>query len=342
MPRPDTVRGVPLPVLFHHPASLAHDTGAHPEQAQRIVAIESALAARDWLGYERQTSPEATIAQLETIHPARHLDLIRRVCEEGGGHLDPDTVVSPGSWEAALHSAGGAVALVDALVGGTAPTGASLHRPPGHHAEPDRAMGFCLLANVGVAARHAIDAHGLERILVLDWDVHHGNGTQAIFYDDPRVLFCSIHQWPMWPGSGRPDEIGTGAGAGYTRNFPVPAGSGDALWCSLVEHVVTRLARTYRPQLVLISAGYDAHRDDPLAGCMVTDDGFATMAASVGAVAAQLGAPVGVVLEGGYDLAALAQGVTRTLDVLSAPPAAPDVEHHPFAERAGAGVVLPD
>ena len=325
-------------MLFHHPSSLRHDTGAHPEHAGRIVAIEEALAARDWLGHDVRTSPAATAAQLETVHPAAYLEGIERFCAQGGGALDPDTLVSAGSWEAALHSAGGAVALVDALLGGEARLGSSLHRPPGHHAEPARAMGFCLLANVAVAARHALDAYGLTRILVLDWDVHHGNGTHDVFYADPRVLFCSLHQWPMWPGTGAHEQTGKGLGEGYTLNLPMPAGSGDDLWCSMVEHLVGAVARTYRPQLILVSAGYDAHADDPLAGCTVSDDGFATMAASVGALAAELDVPVGVVLEGGYDVDALARGVVRTLETLGGPAELPDVPMHPLADRLLTGL----
>jgi len=325
-------------VLFHHPSSLRHDTGAHPEHAGRIVAIEEALAGRDWLGHDVRASPAATAAQLEAVHPAAYLEGIERFCAQGGGALDPDTIVSAGSWEAALHSAGGAVALVDALLGGEARLGSSLHRPPGHHAEPARAMGFCLLANVAVAARHALDAYGLTRILVLDWDVHHGNGTHDIFYADPRVLFCSLHQWPMWPGTGAHEQTGKGLGEGYTLNLPMPAGSGDDLWCSMVEHLVGAVARTYRPQLILVSAGYDAHADDPLAGCTVSDDGFATMSASVGALAAELDVPVGVVLEGGYDVDALARGVVRTLETLGGPAELPDVPLHPLADRLLTGL----
>ena len=329
---------MPPPVLFHHPASLAHDTGAHPEHAGRIVAIEEALAARAWLGQDVRLSPQADPAALQAVHPPAYLEAIERFCEAGGGALDPDTIVSAGSWTAALHSAGGAVAVVDALLGGDAALASSLHRPPGHHAEPARAMGFCLLSNVAIAARHAIDAYGLQRILVLDWDVHHGNGTQDIFYADPRVLFCSLHEWPMWPGTGAHEQTGRGPGEGYTLNLPMPAGSGDDLWCSMVEHLVSAVARAYRPELILVSAGYDAHRDDPLAGCDVTDDGFATMAASVGTLAAGLEVPVGVVLEGGYDVGALSRGVVRTLETLAGPATAPDVPLHPLTARLLTGL----
>jgi acetoin utilization deacetylase AcuC-like enzyme len=323
------------PVLFHHPSSLAHDPGPHPEQPARIVAIERALEARDWLGFERRESPTATREQLEAVHPPKLIDGIQALCASGGGMIDVDTIVSEGSWEAALHSAGGAAALVDALLSGGVRFGASIHRPPGHHAEIRRAMGFCLFNNVAVAARHARDAHGIGRVLILDWDVHHGNGTQDVFYATDEVLFASIHEWPLYPGTGAAGETGTAAGEGYTINMPVPAGSGDAAFCSLVEHVVVPAAREFGPGLILVSAGFDAHADDPLAGCLVTDAGYATMATSVRALADELGVPAGVVLEGGYALGALARGMTETLGALTAdgPVAAPDLPVHELAQR---------
>ncbi|MCW3022367.1 MAG: histone deacetylase [Conexibacter sp.] len=323
------------PVLFHHESSLRHDPGPHPEQPARITAIERALAARDWLGFERRESPLASRELLEAVHPARLINGIHELCVSGGGAIDADTVVSPGSWEAACHAAGGAAALVDALLGGEARLGASVHRPPGHHAEIRRSMGFCLFNNVAVAARRARDAHGVERVLILDWDVHHGNGTQDVFYATDEVLFASIHQSPLYPGTGAASETGTGDGAGTTVNLPVPPGTGDAAFGSLVEHVVVPLARRYAPGLILVSAGFDAHVRDPLAECTVTDAGYATMAASVRALADELDVPVGVVLEGGYDLGALATGMIATLEVLAGdgPVAAPELPVHELAER---------
>ena len=326
------------PVLLHHSSSLDHDPGPHPEQPARIVAIEQALAARDWLGFERRVSPPATRAQLEAVHPARLINGLQELCAAGGGAIDADTVVSPGSWDAALHAAGGAVAVVDALVGLPGAVDAprlavSVHRPPGHHAEVQRSMGFCLFNNVAVAARHARDAYGVRRALIVDWDVHHGNGTQDVFHGTDEVLFCSIHQSPLYPGTGAAGETGSGAGVGYTVNLPVPPGSGDDVFCSLVEHVVAPLARAYDPGLILVSAGFDAHLDDPLADGRVTDAGYGTMAASVRALADELGVPVGVVLEGGYDLGALARGLVATLEVLGAegPVSAPELAVHPLS-----------
>jgi acetoin utilization deacetylase AcuC-like enzyme len=251
--------------------------------------------------------------------------------------IDMDTIASPGSFVAALHAAGGATAMVDALLGSEgAPAAASLHRPPGHHAEPARAMGFCLFNNVAIAAQHALGEHGARRVMIVDWDVHHGNGTNAIFHERDDVLFCSIHQWPLYPGTGAASDIGRGSGAGFSVNLPVPGGSGDDVFLSHLEHVVVPLARSYEPDLLLISAGYDAHADDPLAGCLVTDAGYAGMAASLRSVADELGIPLGIVLEGGYDLGALARCVVATLEVAGAPdpPPAPQPALHPLAEHA--------
>jgi acetoin utilization deacetylase AcuC-like enzyme len=320
------------PVLLHHRSSLDHDPGPHPEQPARIVAIESALAARDWLGFERRESPEATRAQLGAVHPARLINGVHELCVAGGGAIDADTVVSEGSWAAALHAAGGGTALVDALLDGTTRVGASIHRPPGHHAETARSMGFCLFNNIAIAARHARDAHGLRRVLIVDFDVHHGNGTQDVFYDTDEVLFCSIHQWPLYPGTGAADETGRGAGEGRTVNLPVPPGSGDAVFTSLIEHVVVPLGRAYAPELILVSAGFDAHEDDPLAGCRVTDAGYATMAASLRGLADDVEVPIGVLLEGGYDLGALGRGMVATLEAAVTDGSAPDVAGHELAD----------
>ncbi|MFZ0043865.1 MAG: histone deacetylase [Solirubrobacteraceae bacterium] len=304
------------PVLLEHPSSLEHDTGNHPEQAARIVAIDRELAARNWLGFERLRSPAVARSVLEAVHPPAYVAAIERTATSGGGHMDADTIVSAGSFEAALHAAGGAVALVDMLLDGTAPGGFSAHRPPGHHAESARAMGFCLFNSVAVAARHALDAGGCERVMIVDWDVHHGNGTNDIFHSDPGVLFVSIHQSPLYPGTGPASDVGSGPGRGYTVNLPVAPGAGDDVYRSLVDHVTVPLARRFAPQLVLISAGFDAHFEDPLADCRVTEDGFAAMARSLRAVCSELGVPLGGVLEGGYALGALARSVAATLAVL--------------------------
>jgi acetoin utilization deacetylase AcuC-like enzyme len=328
---------MPAPLLLRHPSSLEHDTGTHPERPARIVAVERALAERDWLGWDVRESPAAEREVVCAVHPERYVESLAAVSAAGGGALDAETVMSEGSYRAALHAAGGAVALVDGLLGGDGPRfGASLHRPPGHHAEPARAMGFCLFNNVAVAARRALDHWGAERVLILDWDVHHGNGTNDIFHGDPDVLYVSIHESPLYPGTGPPGDIGSGRGEGYTVNLPVAAGTGDAAWCSLVEHVVVALGLEYRPGLVLISAGFDAHVRDPLAGCRVTREGYGQMAASMRGLAEELDVPLGVVLEGGYDLEALAESTVATLEVLGDehPPHRAPVALHPHAAQA--------
>jgi acetoin utilization deacetylase AcuC-like enzyme len=325
-------------VLLEHPSSLEHDTGGHPEQAARISAIEQELSARGWLGYERVQSSEVDLADLTAVHPREYVESIARISEAGGGYLDPDTVTSKGSYRAALHAAGGAVEMVDMLLDGRASTAFSMHRPPGHHALPTRAMGFCLFNSIAVAARHALRAEGIERVLIFDWDVHHGNGTNDIFHAADEVMFISIHESPLYPGAGPATDVGVGDGAGYTVNVPVSAGADDRLYRSLVDHVVVPLAQMYEPHLVLISAGFDAHRDDPLATCAVTEEGFAEMARSLSRCCAGLGVPLGAVLEGGYALGALARSVAATLEVLGAPVSVadggPDVGVAPAARAA--------
>ena len=326
------------PLYFRHESSLDHDTGPHPEGPGRIPAIERALAEREWLGFERRQAPAVELDVLGAVHPRRYVDSVRAVSEGGGGAFDPDTVASAGSYNAALHAAGGACAMVDALIGGEARIAFCGLRPPGHHAEPEAAMGFCLFNNIAVATRHALDSLGVERVFILDWDVHHGNGTNDIFHSDPRVLFASIHQSPLYPGTGPLSDQGSGDGLGYTINLPVPPGSGDAEWQSLVEHVALPPARAFDPQLVLISAGFDAHRADPLASCMLSTESFGQMALRARGLADAVGAPIGAVLEGGYDLGALSSSVVATLSALAEGGTAAPVEPHPLAAAAAAQV----
>jgi acetoin utilization deacetylase AcuC-like enzyme len=250
------------------------------------------------------------------------------------GSFDLDTPTSEGSWNAALHAAGGACALVDALVSGEATCGVSALRPPGHHAEAERAMGFCLFNNIAVAARHALDSHGVERVLIVDWDVHHGNGTNAIFHSTPEVLFVSIHQWPFYPGTGAIADVGSGKGEGYSINLPAPAGSGEEEWLALLDHVGAPAARAFEAGLVLVSAGYDAHRDDPVGGCRLDTSSFAELARRVRAIADEARAPVGAVLEGGYDLQALADSVPATMEALRNGGTPRTVPATPLAEAA--------
>jgi acetoin utilization deacetylase AcuC-like enzyme len=325
-------------VYLSHPSSLLHDTGQHPERAERITAIEAELERHDWFGMERIEAPEVAQETLAAVHPARYIRAIDELCAAGGGRIDADTVVVEASYEAALRGAGGAVLLTDLLLSGEARSGFSALRPPGHHAEAARAMGFCLFNNVAVAARRALDAHGAERVLVLDWDVHHGNGTNDIFHATDEVLFVSIHQSPLYPGTGPAGDVGSGAGRGHTVNIPVAAGTGDGAYASLLEHVVVPLARAYEPRLILVSAGFDAHRDDPLASLSLTEAGFAAMTGTVRRLGAELGAPVGGVLEGGYALGALARSTAATLQVLTAPEPPAAVADLPVAVESTAAL----
>jgi acetoin utilization deacetylase AcuC-like enzyme len=322
-------------MYVRHPSSFRHDTGGHPENARRVKVIEEAMAERDWLGLDLVEAPAATREQLERVHGAAHVDSIEAIAAKGGGMIDVDTVASEGSWEAALHAAGGAVRATERVMdeGGFAFCGL---RPPGHHAERDRAMGFCLFNNVAVAAAHAIAERGAERVLILDWDVHHGNGTEAIFYGSSEVLYSSIHQSPLYPGTGDATDFGSGDGEGYTANLPVPPGSGADEFLALVQRVVAPIAREWRPGLLCISAGYDAHRDDPLANCDVDDGGYWDMSATMRDLAGELGVPLLICLEGGYSLGALSRSVVATLDAMSgdgSPREAPLEPAAPYRER---------
>ena len=324
-------------LYVHHPSSLEHDTGPHPESARRILAIEAVLGSAGWPGLERVEAPAAEREQLLRVHTPEHIERIRELAEAGGGAIDMDTVASEGSWSAALHAAGGAVRAVDLLLGEGAEGGFAFCglRPPGHHAESGRAMGFCLLNNAAVAARHAIAAHAAGRVLICDWDVHHGNGTEAIFYEDDEVLYASIHQSPLYPGTGAASDAGAGRGEGYTVNLPVPPGAGRDEFLGLVQHVVAPVARAFDPGLIIISAGYDAHRADPLAQCECDEATFRDMAATFRLLGEELGAPVLVVLEGGYAVEALAASVLATVEGLQAgePREAPQAVALPYRER---------
>ena len=304
-------------LYFSHPACLGHDPATvmpgHPERPERLLAIERALAARDWLGWERREAPLASEDELELVHSAAHVAAIRELCARGGGAIDPDTYAVEASWEAARRAAGGACAMVRALLAGEDRVGFCGTRPAGHHAERERAMGFCLFDNLAVAAELAIRELGAERVLVVDWDVHHGNGTAEIFRRRADVLVANIHQRGIFPGTGAAGDRGSGPGEGYTINLPVPAGSGEELWVELLEEVVLPAGRRFGPDLVLVSAGFDAHRADPLASCLLEASSFARMASLARDFADEAGAPLGAVLEGGYDLDALAECVVETL-----------------------------
>jgi acetoin utilization deacetylase AcuC-like enzyme len=331
-------------LYFSDPSSLEHDPRdampGHPESPPRIVAIERRLEADDWLGWERRPAPEATGEELELVHTARHVAAIRELSESGGGAIDVETWDGPASYRAAAHAAGGAAAMVLALLAGEAPVGFSAARPPGHHAEPERAMGFCLFNGVALAAALAVADLGASRVLILDWDVHHGNGTEAIFGERDDVLLISIQQELIWPGSGLAEDVGTGHGEGFTINLPVPEGAGRDVFLSLLDRVVAPVAGEFAPDLILVSAGFDSHRADPLAGLALDTEDFGQMAVEVRELGARLGAPVGAVLEGGYSPPALADSVAATMRGLAGagdPVAAPETAVAEAAARRAAG-----
>lgn len=302
-----------------HPRCIEHDQPTHPEHAGRIRAVwqrlnESGLSAR-MHAVEPQPVPTDLIL---TVHTPDYLELLQRVSAQPRQmQLDADTYAGANSLEIARLSAGGAVAAVDAVLGGQAANGLAALRPPGHHAMPDHGMGFCLLGNIGIAARYAQREYGLERVLIVDYDVHHGNGTEAMFYNDPSVLFISLHQFPLYPGTGAVTDIGAGRGTGYNINIALPPNSGDGNYLNVFESIVGQAAERYAPQLILVSAGFDAHWADPLAGMRVTLPGYATMTSELIRMAERLcGGKIVFVLEGGYNLDALGYGVSNIARLL--------------------------
>ncbi len=300
--------------------------GAHPERPERLLAVGRALAEAG-LAEQGDRLPIRPAAgdELGRVHSGGYLSELERTVPGRSGYLDQDTYFSPGSWEAALAAAGAAVDLTLASISGRCPRGLAIVRPPGHHATPDRSMGFCLLNNVAVAAA-AARAAGCARVAIVDWDVHHGNGTQDAFWNDPAVLYVSTHQYPFYPGSGAATEVGGDDARGATVNIPLPAGSGDHEYAVAFDEVVAPALRAFRPELILVSAGYDSFIDDPLAEMRVTRAGFGRMARTVRAVADEVcqGRLV-CVLEGGYDLRGLAEGASSTFAALAADRVEPPV-----------------
>ena len=310
-------------LLFSHPACDRHATGhGHPERPQRLSAVRRAIAAAGLRDVLEEVTPESVDRDLlETVHTRGYVMEVEALSRRGGGWLDPDTPVGAASWTAALHAAGAAQRAAEALCAGPACRAFVAVRPPGHHALPSGGMGFCLFNNAAVAAAAARRA-GRERVLILDWDVHHGNGTQAIFWRDGSVLLASLHQEYWYPGTGVLEEVGEGPGEGFTVNLPLPAGTGDGGYGEAIEEVVLPLAAAFRPDFVVISAGYDAHYADPLGGMVVTAAGFGRLTRLIDEAARAADAPVLAVLEGGYDLEALGESVVATLEVLTGRPAA--------------------
>lgn len=292
--------------LFTHSACLDHDTGlGHPECADRLRAVLAALETEEFYMLDRQEAPRATNEQLLRAHPQHHIDRVfAAIPETEHSGIDADTVVSPGSGEAALRAAGAVVAAVDAVATGLSRNAFCAVRPPGHHAEREKPMGFCLFNNVAVGAYHARAAHGLQRIAVMDFDVHHGNGTQDIFQHDPDLLYCSTHQSPLYPGTGAPDERGE---YGNCVNATLPAMAGSPEFRHAMTTIILPAIDHFKPDLLIISAGFDAHSRDPLASLHLIDDDFVWATRKLGDLArTHCGARIVSVLEGGYNLRALA------------------------------------
>lgn len=307
----------------YDPLYLEHNLPGHPEGRERLASLMAGLAAEDLLSRMAYVAPQPIAPELlARVHAPAHIALVQRIAAAGGGYLDSDTYVVSQSYGAALLAAGGVVALVQAVLEGRARNAIALVRPPGHHATYARGMGFCLFNNIAAGARFALDAGALERVLIVDWDVHHGNGTQDIFYESPEVLFFSTHQHPYYPGTGSRAEVGSGKGRGFTVNVPLPSGVGDAAFARIFDEQLTPLAERFAPQLILVSAGYDAHWRDPLAGLRLSLAGYWRMATTVVGLADRLcDGRLVVVLEGGYDLPVLTHAVADMCRALLHDPA---------------------
>lgn len=308
-------------VILTDPSFDAHDWHGHVEQAARLQAVRRALAASGLHNdLQHQLPRPAPDEALEAVHQPQLLRRVRQLASYGGGQFDSDTYVTADSWEVAALAAGAAVGAVEAVAGRRARNAFALVRPPGHHATPGRAMGFCLINNIAVAARYAQRALGVGRVAIVDYDVHHGNGTQDIFYDDPSVLFCSTHAAPFYPGTGALGEMGERGGAagppayGATLNAPLPFGTGDRGYARVFDAAIAPALRRFRPELILVSAGFDAHWSDPLGPMLLSVSGYARLNQTLLALADELcGGRLVMVLEGGYNLDALGACVVASL-----------------------------
>ena len=304
--------------LVYDSIYLEHDTGDHVENSQRLVATMSYLEETATKEKLTMLSPRpASMEELEMVHTPEYISSVKNKAERGGGWLDPDTVMCPRSYEVALCAAGGLLTAVEGTMQREVDNAFALVRPPGHHATHDRAMGFCIFNNVAIAAKFALSKFNLDRVLIADFDVHHGNGTQDSFYADSKVLYFSTHEYPFYPGTGRMEETGTGEGEGTTVNFPMAAGWGDEEYLRAFSEVLVPVAQRFRPQLILVSAGFDPHWADQLAMMRVSVAGFAQMVMILKKLAAELcqGRLV-FTLEGGYNLRVVASSVKAVFDVL--------------------------
>ena len=307
--------------IVHHPVFEKHDTGpGHPEKAERYATVMKSLRGDDelWSKVVEIEADQARRTDIQSCHTPQHFKHVERVVNEGTGYLDGDTTVSVYSMEAALRGAGAACRAVDALIEGAASNAFVPVRPPGHHATPDRAMGFCLFNNVGVAARYAQSRHKeIERVAIIDWDVHHGNGTQGIFYEDQSVFYFSMHQYPWYPGTGTRSETGHGRGRGYTLNLPLRAMTPTGEQRRSFDTAISEIASQFTPDLIIISAGFDAHKEDPLGQLLLTDEDFVQMTKVLKQWAAEAcGGRIVSCMEGGYNLETLGETVRTHVNAL--------------------------
>ncbi|HWO43921.1 MAG TPA: histone deacetylase [Candidatus Eisenbacteria bacterium] len=297
---------------------LKHDPGeGHPERPERIRALLDLVGDLDRQRFQLIAPRPASRAEIESRHDPEYIALIEATSRANRYALDGDTVTSRDSFAVALLAVGGFLELLDAIAAGESDNGFALVRPPGHHALKERAMGFCLFNTMAIGADYLKRKYHAGRVLIVDWDVHHGNGTQEAFYDDPSVLFISTHQFPFYPGTGAADEVGAGAGEGFTINIPLPAGCSDGEYVQVFNDLVLPAAESFQPEWVLVSAGFDPHRRDPLAGMALTEEGFSAMARMLLRIARRYAAGrIALLLEGGYDLAALSTSTASVLEVL--------------------------
>ncbi len=298
--------------LVYDPRFLEHNDETHPENANRLKSIISALTENDLLKSVQTFSPRvAKEKEISLIHGSSYIQTLQKFCKNGGGYLDPDTYAFQPSFETAKLSAGGVLTAVEAVMKKEADVSFALVRPPGHHAESDRAMGFCLFNNVAVAAKYLQKEYGFKKILIIDWDLHHGNGTQHSFYDDASVLYFSTHQYPYYPGTGNYGETGTREGEGFTVNVPLPGGCGDAEYIYAFEKILAPVARQFAPDFILVSCGFDAYVHDPLGGMKITEEGFLKLFQSVQKLSSELCENrLVLALEGGYNLKGLGSIMT--------------------------------
>jgi acetoin utilization deacetylase AcuC-like enzyme len=321
--------------IVYDPVYLKHDTGEHVENAGRLTGIISNLEQCGLMSQLISLAPRpATPQELALVHYPQHINNIQSLARKGGCWIDSDTFVSGGSYEAAIYAAGGTIRAAEAVMDGKVDSAFALVRPPGHHATPGQAMGFCLFNNIAITARYALSRYSLERLAIIDFDVHHGNGTQAAFETDPGVLYVSVHQHPLYPGTGNLDDTGSGAAAGTKVNVPLPPDCGDAAYGTVFERIVAPAVRRFQPQLILVSAGYDSHWSDNLSAMEVSLDGFVRIITIIKSLAAETcHNRLCLVLEGGYSLKTLPAAIKATLDVLMDNPQTNTLESVPGGIR---------